>query len=160
VAENSDFPFQLQGEQRKRALRRCESVIKDWGLIMPDVKPLVLDFGLGRFEEVGEIEYWIANEEQAGYCGKFLFLDDGQMCPAHQHAVKHETFFVVKGRVRMIYDDDEMIMEQGEILQMPVGHRHSFGGAGCPALILEISMPSIRHDSFFVNHEIADSGVL
>jgi mannose-6-phosphate isomerase-like protein (cupin superfamily) len=130
---------------------------------MPAVEPLVLDFGLGRFAEIGEIEFWVANEAEAGYCGKFLFVDDGQTCPAHQHAVKHETFYVVKGHVRMLVDDGqeerELIMDQGDVLPMPTGTRHRFTGIG-PALVLEVSMPSIRQDSFFDNKEIADGGVL
>ncbi len=65
---------------------------------MPPGEPLVLDFGLGRFDEIGEIEFWVANEETHGYCGKFLFVADGQTCPYHRHDRKHETFFVLKGQ--------------------------------------------------------------
>ncbi|NLE43807.1 MAG: cupin domain-containing protein [Chloroflexi bacterium] len=153
------IPFQLAGEARERALERCREVIDGWGLTMPDVEPLVLDFGLGRFDQIGEIEFWIANEEEAGYCGKFLFLDDGQTCPGHKHALKHETFYIVKGRVRMVVDDSEIILDQGDVLTMPTGARHQFSGVG-PALVLEVSMPSIRQDSFFDDRRIADDGVL
>ena len=77
------FPFQVRGEARAAALAHCESIIAGWNLKMPPGSPLVMDFGLGRFGEIGEIEYWVANEEEAGYCGKFLFVDDGQTCPYH-----------------------------------------------------------------------------
>jgi quercetin dioxygenase-like cupin family protein len=159
MSAGTEVPFQLTGEAREKALERCFSVIQSWGLTLPDVEPIVLDFGLGHFDETGEIEFWIANEEEAGYCGKFLFVDDGQTCPAHQHAVKHETFFIVKGQVRMIMNDEERILNQGDVLSMPTGNRHAFGGVG-PALVLEVSMPSILHDSFFDNKEIAGGGVL
>lgn len=159
MTEGTDFPFSLTGAERERAIARCQEVLQGWGITMPDFDPLVLDFGLGRFHEIGEIEYWIANEEEAGYCGKFLFVDDGQTCPYHQHAVKHETFFVMKGRLRMVVDGAEHIMEQGATLVMPPGQRHSFTGIG-PALILEISMPSIRQDSFFADKAIGDDGVI
>lgn len=159
MADGANFPFSLVGEERERAIRRCQEVIQGWGLTMPDFDPLVLDFGLGRFSEIGEIEYWIANEEEAGYCGKFLFVDDGQTCPYHKHAVKHETFFVLKGRVRMIVDGVEHILQQGDTLVMPPGRQHSFTGIG-PALILEVSMPSIRHDSFFADPAIGENGVI
>ena len=33
--------FQVTGEKRRRALERCHSVIKGWGLTMPEVEPLV-----------------------------------------------------------------------------------------------------------------------
>ena len=53
--------------------------------------------------------------------GKFLFVFDGQTCPYHRHALKHETFFVVKGRIRMLVGDGERVMEEGERLAMPPG---------------------------------------
>jgi mannose-6-phosphate isomerase-like protein (cupin superfamily) len=159
MSQESSFPFQLTGEEREQALERCHSVIQGWGLTMPKVEPLVLDFGLGRFDEIGEIEFWIANEEEAGYCGKFLFVADGQTCPYHKHAKKHETFFVVKGQVRMVVDDREMVLKERDILVMPPGQRHSFTGIG-PALLLEVSMPSVRGDNFFADRAIGDDGVV
>lgn len=154
-----DFPFQLRGEERQRALDRCLRAIKAWGLSMPKVEPLVLDFGLGKFDEVGEIEFWVANEEAAGYCGKFLFVADGQTCPYHQHTKKHETFFVMKGKVRMIVDEREMLLDEGDLLTMPPGQRHAFTGVG-PALLLEVSMPSIRKDNFFADRQIGENGII
>jgi quercetin dioxygenase-like cupin family protein len=159
VEATGDFPFQVVGEERQAALARCLGVIRGWGLTMPAVEPLVLDFGLGRFAEIGEIEFWVANEEAHGYCGKFLFVDDGQTCPYHKHNRKHETFFVFKGQVRMIVDDQEKVLREGDILVMPAGQRHSFTGIG-PALLLEVSMPSVRQDNFFADKAIGDDGVI
>ena len=159
MSENADFPFQVTGEKRWQALERCHGAIKSWGLSMPDVEPLALDFGLGRFDEIGEIEFWIANEEEAGYCGKFLFVDDGQTCPYHKHDKKHETFFVMKGQVRMLVDDEEKILIEGDVLVMPPGQRHSFTGIG-PALLFEVSKPSVRQDNFFADKDIGDDGVI
>jgi quercetin dioxygenase-like cupin family protein len=154
-----DFPFQVHGPARTDALAHCRACIAGWGLTMPAVEPLVLDFGLGRFEEIGEIEFWVANEEAYGYCGKFLFVAGGQTCPYHRHNRKHETFFVLKGRVRMIVDGEEKVLGEGDILVMPPGQRHSFTGIG-PALLLEISMPSIRQDNFFADPGIGEGGVI
>jgi quercetin dioxygenase-like cupin family protein len=159
MSEETGFPFQVTGDERRQALEHCHRVIKNWGLTMPKVEPLALDFGLGKFDEIGEIEFWIANEEEAGYCGKFLFVDDGQTCPYHKHDKKHETFFVMKGQVRMMVDGEEKILKEGEVLIMPPGQRHSFTGIG-PALLLEVSMPSVRQDSFFADQNIGDNGVI
>jgi quercetin dioxygenase-like cupin family protein len=154
-----EFPFQVSGEQREQALVHCLDTIRRWGLTMPAVEPLVLDFGLGTFDHIGEIEFWVANETAAGYCGKFLFVADGQTCPYHRHDRKHETFFVLKGQVRMVVDDAERVLKEGDTLVMPPGQRHSFTGIG-PALLLEVSMPSIRQDNFFKNPCIGDGGVI
>jgi mannose-6-phosphate isomerase-like protein (cupin superfamily) len=150
---------ELTGTERESALAAIRQQLDQWGLAMPGVEPLPLDFGLGRFEEVGETEFWIANDQEHGYCGKFLFVFDGQTCPHHYHRVKHETFFIVKGTVRMRVGDGERIMEQGDLLAMPPGTAHSFTGVG-PALILEVSMPSVRQDSFFEDREIGQDGVI
>lgn len=159
MSEELDFPFQVTGERRARALAHCRDTIRGWGLTMPDVEPLALDFGLGKFDEIGEIEFWVANEEEAGYCGKFLFVADGQTCPYHRHDVKHETFFVMKGAVRMVVDGEEKILREGDTLVMSPGQRHSFTGVG-PALLLEVSMPSTRQDNFFADPAIGDHGVI
>jgi quercetin dioxygenase-like cupin family protein len=153
------FPFQVHGAARTEVLARCRSVIANWGLTMPAVEPLALDFGLGRFSEIGEIEFWVANEEAAGYCGKFLFVDDNQTCPYHRHDLKHETFFVMKGAVRMVIDGEEKVLREGDTLVMPPGQRHSFTGVG-PALLLEVSMPSRRNDNFFADRGIGDDGII
>jgi len=160
MSDEAEFPYQLTGEARERALKRCKSVIAAWGLTMPSgYDPLVLDFGLGRFAEIGETEFWVVNEEQAGYCGKFLFVDDGQTCPYHRHDHKHETFFVVRGTLRMVIDDEPCIMREGDTLVMEPGKRHAFTGIG-PALVLEVSMPSTRGDNFFADPAVGDGGII
>ena len=159
MSKSVDIPFQATGTEREEALARCRGIIEGWGLTMPDVEPLVLDFGLGRFREIGEIEFWVANEEEAGYCGKFLFVDDGQTCPNHKHDIKHETFYVLKGQIRMVVDGAARVMDQGDTLVMLPGQRHAFTGIG-PALILEVSMPSRLGDNFFADNAIGDDGVI
>lgn len=150
---------ELSDPERAQVLAEVRAQIAAWGLTMPDVTPLPLDFGLGRFREVGETEFWIANDEEHGYCGKFLFVLDGQTCPHHEHAVKHETFFVVKGAITMRVGEELRTMRQGDTLVMPPGVGHSFTGLG-PALILEVSTPSVRRDNFFADRGIGEDGVI
>ena len=150
---------ELQGPDRDKAIERVRAQISDWGLTMPAVEPLPLHFGLNDFMATGETEFWIANETDHGYCGKFLFVFDGQTCPYHHHLIKHETFFVVKGSIRMKVGQEERVMREGDLLAMPPGLAHSFTGLG-PALILEASMPSIRQDNFFEDKRIGEDGVI
>jgi len=150
---------ELQGTERDTWLAAMQRQIADWGLVMPPVEPLMLHFGLDDFARVGETEFWIANEVDAGYCGKYLFLFDGQSCPRHHHARKHETFSVVKGTIRMCTDQGEFLMHAGEVLAMPPGVGHTFTGIGA-ALILEVSMPSLLQDNFFLDTRIGENGVI
>mgnify|MGYP001190335151 CR=1 FL=1 len=147
----------LTGPQAERALKAFGQQMAAWNLSPPPSQPLVLDFGLADFEHVGLIEYWIANEVQAGYCGKYLFVFDGQTCPMHRHREKHETFFLVKGRVRMVYDGVEREMREGDVLPVDRWKYHSFTGIG-PALLLELSMPCQVDDNYFENRSIPIGG--
>ena len=146
--------MQLPESARRAALKHFPEQLREWGLNMPAVEPLVMDFGQGDFSQVGLIEYWIANEIEAGYCGKYLFLFDKQQCPFHSHREKHETFFIVKGTIRMVVNDKEQLMNAGDVLVMPPGDIHSFYGVG-NALALEVSTPCLLNDNYFQDKKIS-----
>ncbi len=150
---------EVQGSERNEALAAIHKQLAEWGITMPPVTPLPLHFGLNQFREIGETEFWVANEAEHGYCGKFLFVFDGQTCPYHHHRMKHETFFIVKGKLRMKIGEEERLMREGDLLAMPPGVGHSFTGVG-PALVLEVSMPSILQDNFFTDKRIGKDGVI
>lgn len=150
---------EVQGSARDEAISAIQKQLAEWGITMPPVTPLPLHFGLDQFKEIGETEFWVANEAERGYCGEFLFVFDGQTCPYHHHRMKHETFFIVKGTLRMKVGEEECIMHEGDLLAMPPGVGHSFTGVG-PALILEVSMPSILQDNFFADKRIGKDGVI
>jgi quercetin dioxygenase-like cupin family protein len=151
--------IEVQGSAREKVLAEIEKQTANWGVTLPAVTPLPLHFGLNQFDAIGETEFWIANETKSGYCGKFLFVFNGQTCPYHRHRTKHETFFVMKGTLRMKVGEEERIMQEGDLLVMPPGLGHSFTGVG-PALVLEISMPSVPKDSFFDDTRIGANGVI
>ena len=154
---DAGLALSLQGALAEEALARFRRQVETWGLSMPPAKPLVLDFGLGDFRRTGLIECWIVNEVEAGYCGKFLHVEDGQTCPPHAHHLKVETFHVVKGRVRMRIDGHARTLEPGNTLTVPTGIVHSFTGIG-PALLLEVSKPCRIEDNYFEDPRIPIGG--
>jgi mannose-6-phosphate isomerase-like protein (cupin superfamily) len=143
----------LKGPLAERALARQHRQMREWGITLPPGEAIVLDFGLGRFDEIGEIEHWIANEVQEGYGAKYLFVQDGQTCPIHHHNEKHETFFIVKGSVLVVLDGLERRMEEGDVLSIRQGQAHCFTGIG-PALILEVGTPCLVSDNYFDDRDI------
>ncbi len=142
---------------QRDALLRFQSQIGEWGISLPDVRPLVLDFGLQDFNTTGLIEYWIANEMEAGYCAKYLFVFDGQSCPLHHHKTKHETFFIVQGLVDVTYGGAHHHLHPGDVLPIEVGQVHGFTGMG-PALLLEVSKPCVIDDNYFEDTRIPIGG--
>ena len=153
----SGLKISVSGQLCEKALTKFQEQIKQWDIALPDVEPLVLDFGLGDFYKTGLIEYWIANEIDAGYCGKYLFVFENQTCPLHRHKQKHETFFIVKGKVEMTYDGKSFEMNPGDVLPVERWKYHSFTGKG-PALLLEVSQPCVIDDNYFENINIPIGG--
>ena len=154
---NKALDIGMVGELRDRAIEEFKGRLAQWGMTMPPAEMLVEDFGLGDFPHVGLIECWVANEMQAGYCGKFLYVSDGQACPMHHHKTKHETFYIVHGNVSMTLDGQTRIMKPGEVLPVPPGTPHTFKGVG-PALLLEVSKPCFVDDNFFADTRIPYGG--
>jgi N-acetylneuraminate synthase len=152
--------FELQGAEREAALAVAQQTIEVWGLTMPPVEPLPLHFGLHDFYRTGETEWWIVNDTENRYCGKFLFLFENQRCPLHYHRMKDETFYIVRGIVEMEVDDRVWRMQPGEVFQMRPGMNHAFSAKEGPALVLEVSLPSIPGDNIFADTRIGNQGVL
>lgn len=143
----------IKGDLHEEALKQFEKQIKKWRVTLPKVEPLVLDFGQGDFYNTGLIEYWIANELDADYCAKYLFVFPGQSCPVHRHEKKHETFYLIKGRVEMAYNGKTFEMKAGDVLPVEPNKFHGFTGNGS-ALLLEVSKSCIVNDNFFENKNI------
>lgn len=145
--------FSVGGELQDEALRKCLAQLSQWQVPVPAVTPLVMDFGLGDFYKYGLTEFWIANEVDAGYCGKFLFLFDGQTCPMHRHRIKQETFFVMHGQMRTEYDGEVHLLNPGDSLLIKPWKYHDITGVGS-MLLLELSMPGIVDDNYFLSPQV------
>lgn len=143
----------MRGRSAREALASFHRQASAWGIALPKVQPLVLDFGLGDYARTGLIELWIANEARFGYCGKYLYVAAGQSCPEHCHRVKHETFFVVKGSVLIRSGGRSRRMGEGGVLAVGPGVRHSFTGLGA-CLLLELSTPCEVSDNRFTDARI------
>lgn len=152
--------FELQGAAREEALAKAARIIEGWGLVMPPGEPLTPHFGVHDFYNVGEIEYWVVNDRVNNYCGKFLFMFEDQRCPLHHHNMKDETFFIVRGDVSMTAGDKTWVMRPGDTFKMAPGVDHTFAAVGGPALVLEVSLPSIEHDNVFADPRIGNDGII
>ena len=150
---NKGKNISIKGEEAANSLKYFKNLLNLWGIPLPETDPLVLDFGLHDFCRTGLIESWICNEKKAGYCAKYLFVIKGQSCPVHKHKNKHETFFVLKGSVKMQYNGKNIIMREGDVLPVPEGIKHGFTG-NTDCLLLEISKPCVIRDNYFEDKRI------
>lgn len=96
-------------------------------------------------------EVWIANHEK--YCGKILRFNSGAEFSMHYHMLKHETFYVLKGRLELRgYDlsdatKHESIITQGDIIVIPAGNPHKLIALE-ESEIIEISTQHFESDSY------------
>ena len=86
-------------------------------LPQPRIKPKVVDKEWGY-------EIWMANNEVNDYCGKILHIVQGHKFSMHFHRDKHETFYILKGKVllKTIKTEDteieEVILEEGDAYEI------------------------------------------
>jgi N-acetylneuraminate synthase len=151
--------FELQGTAREEVIARIQTVLDGWGLKLPG-DPMPMHFGLHDFENIGETEFWIVNDTVNTYCGKFLFMFEGQTCPLHYHNIKDETFFIVRGQVKMTANGDTFQLNPGDVYKMAPKVNHEFSAVNGPALVLEVSLPSLQGDNIFADPRIGCKGVL
>ena len=69
-------------------------------------------------------EEWIVNNEM--YCGKILNLKKGFQSSFHHHKNKHETFYLLDGRVLLELEGEKKIMSPGDSQILAPLQKHRF----------------------------------
>jgi mannose-6-phosphate isomerase-like protein (cupin superfamily) len=74
-------------------------------------------------------EIWIANGEH--YCGKILEIRKGKRCSLHYHKLKHESFYLRSGRLKVRVKEapdsdavEEFELGPGDCMDVPAGLVH------------------------------------
>jgi len=74
-------------------------------------------------------ETWLVNNDK--YCGKILYFEKDKRLSWHYHLKKEETFYLQSGKLLVKFsmqDDldraDEVVLEEGDCFDVPVGLRH------------------------------------
>ena len=69
-------------------------------------------------------EEWIVNNDK--YCGKILNLNKGFRGSMHYHKNKHETFYLLEGKVLLEVDGEKKVMKAGDVQILEPGMKHRF----------------------------------
>jgi D-lyxose ketol-isomerase len=107
----------------------------------------IVDFGLGRLEEIGLQIVVYVNTDRV--CAKELVLFPHQRCPEHRHPPvdgepgKEETFRVRRGAVHLHVDGaGDILLGPGEQYTVPPNTLHSFEAGDEGAIVSEFSTTS------------------
>jgi D-lyxose ketol-isomerase len=120
----------------------------------------VVDFGLGRLEEIGLQILVYVNTERV--CAKELVLFPWQVCPEHRHPPvgddpgKEETFRCRTGRVELhVEGHDQMTLKPGDQFTIPPDTLHWFQAGAEGAVVTEFSTRSRDALDVFTDPRIA-----
>ena len=119
----------------------------------------VVDFGLGRLDEVGLQVVVYVNTERV--CAKELVLFPRQTCPEHRHPPvgdhpgKEETFRCRHGLVRLhVAGEAEIVLRPGEQWTIPPDTLHWFQAGDDGAVVSEFSTRSRDETDVFTDPRI------
>ena len=150
------------GAEIERARERAAAMLAEAGVVLrPDEREAieVVDFGLGRLEELGlQIVVYVNTER---YCAKELVLFPGQTCAEHRHPPvgdspgKEETFRCRRGLVHLHVDGvGEIVLRPGDQHTIPPDTLHWFQAGDEGAIVSEFSTRSRDETDVFTDPRV------
>ena len=119
-----------------------------------DYNPMLVQKGINFFEKTWGWEIWFANTKD--YCGKELFvrhLEYSSKGKYHYHKQKDETFYVIKGLLKLDYFEDNdfrsVLLSVGHSFRIKPLVKHRFTSStpdGCN--FIEASTHHDEEDSY------------
>jgi len=85
-------------------------------------------------------EIWYAHTDR--YAGKILEVTRGHILSLQKHRIKHETLYLLSGRMRFTREDDVFEWEPGTAVEIPPETVHRMEALE-DSVILEVSTPEL-----------------
>ena len=129
-------------------------LIKASKIILPKNIKLEIShhYGLKNFNKFGLSMITIINDK---YCKKLLFLINNQSHPKQYHKKKHESFFILYGKIKVQLNSKSFILKPGEIINIPAKVKHFFKDISKDGSVIEeLSTTSKNNDSFYIDKNI------
>ena len=86
-------------------------------------------------------EEWIALSDK--YAGKLLLIKKNRRLSLQFHKKKHETLYLLSGKVRLILQNRIIIMHQGQSRVITPGTVHRIEALETDVCIIEVSTPEL-----------------
>lgn len=91
-------------------------------------------------------EIWIAHENNR-YAGKILEISEGHRLSLQYHELKHETLYLLEGKVRFTLEDESgnlltEVIQQGGVKIVAPGRRHRMEAIR-DSILIEFSSPEL-----------------
>jgi quercetin dioxygenase-like cupin family protein len=86
-------------------------------------------------------EVWFAQHKK--YLGKILVIEKGHRLSRQYHRIKHETLYVLRGRLLLELGRSRKVLVSGQAFAVPPGTVHRFSAPHGRVTLLEVSTPEI-----------------
>jgi D-lyxose ketol-isomerase len=137
----------MKRSELEKAKRDVQSMLRGAGIVLAKGEEIeITDFGKNDYARLGL--GLVIRVSEPEYGSKWLTLLPAQVCPNHHHKHIKETFFVIKGHVRMRTGDEVVDLRAGDKLTMPPGTWHTFTSDD-GAIIEEVTTRQVEGDSYF-----------
>ena len=138
----------------EKAREEAARMLNEAGIILPrDAEIEITDFGQDDFYRIGLA--LVIRVDEPEYASKWLVVFPGQLCPAHSHEKIKETFFLMRGDVKLWLGENQQVVElnPGESVTLEPNTDHAFTSAE-GAIIEEVTNRQYKEDSIFRDPEI------
>ena len=89
------------------------------------------------------------------YTLKKLVMNKGHRCSLQYHKKKHESFFVLYGKIKAQINSKVFILRPGQLINIPSGAKHFFKDISKNGSVIEeLSTTSTKNDSFYIDKKI------
>jgi len=101
-------------------------------------------------------EIWLINNKEENYCGKILYINEGCSTSMHFHANKHESFYILKGKLQIDILDTlttkihPKTLHEGEVFSLDRVIPHKLIAKDGPVKFVETSTYHEDSDSYRV----------
>ncbi len=86
-------------------------------------------------------EIWFARAKR--YVGKLIEIKKGHRLSRQYHKVKHETLYLLKGRLYVELGDRKSVKKPGSAFVIPPRTIHRFEARYGPVTLVEVSTPEV-----------------
>ena len=107
---------------------------KSFGASLADGKIKIVPKPWGR-------ETWFALNRR--YCGKIIFIRKGRRLSLAYHKVKHETIYVLRGRLSLAVGRHTLRLGPGKACTIAPRVKHRFAAPHGPVTLAEVSTPEV-----------------
>jgi quercetin dioxygenase-like cupin family protein len=150
---NAQIDVDSRARNLDRFVQRTRGIASEAGIDIADDEYFELSHHHG-VDQIWQYGCCIVNVLNRAYCKKLIIMTGGQEHPEQFHAIKEETFRIVRGELQVTLDGQTLILRQGQSLVVEPNVKHHFK-ALTDTVVEELSTTSLAEDTVYTDPQIS-----